>query len=173
MLTVPHTLVGSAIGLAVKNTPCAPALAFGLGWLSHYALDTVPHWERLYKPHDEGNFATDRPAKEWPRHMLVQAVLDVIIAGVIVSYIVVSSGGFSWNSPVLWGAIGSFLPDFLGNVPFWNRTLQRLPFFKQEYALHSSVHITPDSQKRYPRYYGLLTQIVAVVLSLAVIIRYH
>lgn len=175
MLTVPHVLVGSAIGVAVSQVPGAPLVAFGLGWLSHYALDSVPHWERLYRPHEEINFETDHSINTWPRHIFVQAVLDVLAAAFIV-YLIISvknAGTFAWNSPILWGAIGAFLPDFLDNVPLWNRTLSRWPIFGSEARLHQSVHITEAEQQRFPRYYGLLTQVVAVSLSLAVIIRYH
>jgi len=36
-----HTIAGAAIGLVLKDHP---VLAFGAGFVSHLALDAIPHW---------------------------------------------------------------------------------------------------------------------------------
>lgn len=43
MLLTPHTAVGIAIGAAIPN----PIISVPLSFLSHFALDLVPHWDNL------------------------------------------------------------------------------------------------------------------------------
>lgn len=173
MLTVPHVLAGAALGSLVGDVPGAPIVAFGVGWASHYVLDSLPHWERLYRPHDRLSFETDTPARDWPRHLFVQAVIDVLVAGAIIYFLATNTSEASWwnTERIVWGAIGGAVPDLLGNVPFWNRILRRLPGFKQEYAFHSNIHIAPIVQKQVPKWLGLLTQIITVTVSLWVLMR--
>lgn len=167
MLTVPHTLVGAAIGTLVEGAAGAPALAFGLGWVSHYALDTIPHWERLYRPHDIINWDTKRPVKEWPRHIFLQAVADVLIAAGII--FVVWQLDPSRNTAVLWGALGGALPDLLDNVPFLNKVVGTIPGFRSFQRFHNHVHISERKQRQCSRYTGLLTQLATIAIAAAII----
>ena len=173
MLTVPHVLVGAAIGSLIGDVPGAPAVAFAAGWASHYVMDFVPHWERLYRPFDAIDFETDTPAKDWPRHIFVQAALDVIVAGVILYAIWTNTGGASWwrTDQIFFAGLGAVVPDLLGNVPFWNKSLRRFSIFKREYAFHSGIHITDSAQRAVPRWLGLLTQVIAVTISLWILAR--
>lgn len=173
MLAVPHVLVGAALGSLVGDVPGAPVIAFAVGWASHYVLDSVPHWERLYRPHDQAGFETDTPASDWPRHIFFQAVVDVVIAGLILFVIATNTSEAAWwqTDQIFWGGVGGLVPDLLGNVPFWNRTLRKIPGFKQEHTFHSNVHISPVLQNRVPRLTGLLTQVVAVAASLWILVR--
>lgn len=167
MLTIPHTLTGAAIGVLVQDVSAAPLVAFGLGWASHYVLDTIPHWERVYKPHEHINFGTDQPARDWPRHIFIQAALDVLIAAGLIYWIYQNRGGTS--TAILWGALGGALPDLLDNVPFWNKLLRRLPFFSQEQKFHDSIHISDEAQNAVPKYLGIVTQLAVVAISIFII----
>ncbi len=173
MLSVPHVLAGAALGSFVGDVPGAPMVGFAIGWASHYVLDHVPHWERLYKPFQEIDWDTHRPAKEWPRHILVQAAIDVLLAGFILYAIATNTSEASWwrTDQIFWGAVGGLVPDLLGNVPFWNRTLRKIPGFKQEYAFHSLVHVTSQIQNSVPRLTGLATQVAVIAASLWILIR--
>lgn len=173
MLTVPHVVTGAALGSLIGDVPAAPLIAFGVGWASHYVLDHVPHWERLYKPFQDIDWETHTPATSWPRHIFVQAALDVAVAALVLYALWTNTSEASWwrTDQIFWGGIGGAIPDVLGNVPFWNRFLTKLPGFKQEYAFHSAVHITPKAQKAVPRWTGLVTQIVVLALGLAVLTR--
>lgn len=173
MLTVPHVLVGAAVGSLIGDVPGAPAIAFATGWASHYVMDFVPHWERIYKPFDEIDFETVTPAKDWPRHIFVQAVIDVLFAAVILYAIWNFTSDASWwrTDQIFFAGLGAVVPDLLGNVPFWNRYLCRQPGFKQEYAFHTSVHVTDAVQRSVPKWLGLLTQIIAVTVSICILTR--
>jgi hypothetical protein len=167
MLTVSHALTGAAIGVLVKDVSVAPLVAFSAGLASHYLLDTIPHWERLYRPHDQVKFDTTQSASDWPKHIFVQAVLVVLVAGVLAWWAYRFRADI--GSTILWGVVGAVLPDLLDNVPFWNRTLRRLPAFSQEYRFHKSIHIKEESQRRAPKMLGLLTQLAVAAVSLIII----
>jgi hypothetical protein len=47
MLVTNHVLAGAVIGAVARRRP---AVAFGLGLLSHFALDAAPHWGRWQEP---------------------------------------------------------------------------------------------------------------------------
>lgn len=165
MLSIAHVVAGAAIGAAVSDLPGAPVVAFGLGWASHYVLDRIPHWERLYR-HRE-HFSTQQPASHWPRHILVQAILDNLAAALIVSGMIQTLSGTLafWRSPLFWGALGGVFPDLLDNTPFWNATTRNWPFFRQERYFHKGIHISQEDQTRYHQF-GLLTQLIVVTLGL-------
>lgn len=167
MLSVPHVVLGAALGQAVSEVPGAGLIAFGLGWASHYLLDSLPHWERLVGAHGP-DFDTKTPVREWPKSYLIQAVLDVVIAALLIGYLIwrVPHGDQFWQNPVFWGAIGAVFPDLLDNIPFWNRRLSNLPFFKQQRFLHYYFHITEASQQHLPKYTGLVTQVVVFIFSM-------
>lgn len=172
MLTVPHVLVGAAVGSLIGDVPGAPLVAFAAGWASHYVMDFVPHWERLYKPFENIDFETATPAKDWPRHIFVQAVIDVLVAAAILYAIWTYQGPFWWHADQIFlGGLGAVIPDLFGNVPFWNKKLRRFSIFQREYAFHSSIHVTDAVQRSVPKWLGLLTQVVAVTISLWVLQR--
>lgn len=166
MLAVPHLIFGAALGQAVSELPGSGAIALGLGVLSHYFLDSIPHWERLVGPKGS-EFQTETPLKEWPRSYLIQTVIDVVLAVLLLVYLLwrVPHGDAFWQSPVFWGAIGGLLPDVIDNTPFWNRTIAQWPVFKQQRFFHRYMHISEASQEHMPRYAGLLTQLAVFVLS--------
>jgi hypothetical protein len=167
MITITHTLAGAAIGYAVRDVSYAPAIAFGLGWASHYALDTIPHWEGLIKPDIYGLDLT----KNVPRIVIIQATLDVLLAAAIIISVLIFNGELSafWQSPIFWGALGGAFPDLVDNVPFWAAAVGRTPVLKSIRKFHGSVHIDAQIQKRMPKYVGLVTQLVVIGLALLVL----
>lgn len=172
MLIVSHVIAGAGIGAAASNQPEAAGIAFFVGWISHYVLDAVPHWERLYgKEEVQEDFETDLPIRRWPKSFLYQAVIDSIISLVlaIILISIYTDGGLGWwQSSVGWGILGAMLPDLLGNVPFWNRYLEKILPFKQERQFHKYIHIDHSYQKKLPKYFGLFSQIIVIALALFV-----
>ena len=52
MTTTPHVLTGTALAsLLPTSSAYMKLVGFGFGFASHYVLDAIPHWERLYGPH--------------------------------------------------------------------------------------------------------------------------
>lgn len=170
MLTIPHMLAGAALGSLVPDSNIDNLLAFGIGWMSHYALDSIPHWERVIDS-GEGKvkgFATDLPPSKWPRIYFWQAVADVILALTIVLAVIYGLGGERpfWESTWFWGALGGFFPDAVDNNPYVNRYVEDKSPWRWFNRFHKTIHISPESQKNSPRYLGLWTQLVVIGLSL-------
>lgn len=171
MLAVPHIVFGAALGEAVSDLPGAGAVAFGIGWASHYFLDSIPHWERMFGPKGS-EFSTETPAREWPKPYLVHAFVDLGLALLILAYLIwrVPHGEIFYQNPVFWGALGGLAPDLIDNVPFWNKILGRLPVIKQLRFVHRYMHISEAAQSHIPKYMGLITQLGVFVFSLWILL---
>jgi hypothetical protein len=105
MLVTNHVLSGAVIGAA---SPRRPVSAFVLGVLSHFALDTAPHWGRWQ----------GRP------HFMEVAVPDGL-AGLAVMGAMTALAPRDARLAVLAGMAGAALPDldkpstvFFGRSPF-------------------------------------------------------
>ncbi|HUP26260.1 MAG TPA: hypothetical protein VM124_01275 [Candidatus Limnocylindrales bacterium] len=157
MLVTSHILAGAALGTLFSNRPGGVVIGFGVGVLSHYILDAVPHWERLFGPHYNNTLSKNH--HDWPRHILVQGAMDLLVGVVLLRYF-----AFQANRPlaqaIFWGGIGGALPDIIDNAPFWSHMTKNLPFLKITMRVHRRVHIPVTKQLKLPKYTGLLTQLV-------------
>jgi hypothetical protein len=115
MLVTNHVLSGALIGAAVNR----PSAAFTLGVVSHFALDTVPHW---------GDW-------ESPRHFLRAAVPDGLTGlAAIAAFAAVSPP--ERRLAVLAGMAGAALPDLDKPSLLW---FGRSPFPRVVDRFHSSI----------------------------------
>lgn len=162
MLLSIHALAGAALGSLVGAVPGQGLIAFGVGWASHYVLDSIPHREQIIPVKNVDHFETDDPAKDWPRSIFYQAVVDVLLAFGIIAYFYLSQENGDWNAPQVWGALGAMIPDLLGNSPYWNRKLAKIPLFKKENNFHRQIHVSKESQKKYGNTWGILTQLIVI-----------
>jgi hypothetical protein len=115
MLVTNHVLSGALIG-AVVNRPSA---AFALGVVSHFALDTVPHW---------GDW-------ESPRHFFRAAVPDGLTGlAAIAAFAAVSPP--ERRLAVLAGMAGAALPDLDKPSVLW---FGRSPFPRVVDRFHGAI----------------------------------
>lgn len=99
MFLTPHAAVGAAIATSLTGNPF---VAFGVGWLSHYLADSLPHGdERLGIWASKGDEV---------RRLLGITIIDSVIWIVILVFVFLSVG-FSWV--ILAAALGSSVPDVL------------------------------------------------------------
>jgi hypothetical protein len=171
MLITPHVLVGGALGSLVSTTNEGRIIGFAAGLVSHYLLDAVPHWERLFGPKDNSSIR-NIPASKWPAHVFVQAAIDVFVGFAL---LLVLAEGYSrslWSSsPVFWAGLGAALPDLIDNVPFWKHKTRTIPVLSLLEKLHRAAHIKSESQKKLPKYTGLYTQILCIALAIFALTR--
>lgn len=167
MLTVPHMVAGAALGSLVGEVPGQNVFAFAVGWGSHYVLDAVPHWERLFGGKGSG-FSTQTPIGQWPRSFLYQAVGDAVLALGLMALLLSWRGELMtfWQSPVFWGAFGGFFPDLLDNTPVVNNILGKIGIVQKERKFHQDNHISVENQEKMPKYTGLVTQLIVVAIGL-------
>ena len=139
MLETPHALVGMVVVAAIPN----PLVGLPLAFLSHFAVDMLPHW----------NWEPDaRPLS------LLGIVLDLILLEILIGYL-------AFRSPLQWtlaaGAFFAILPDLL-EAPhiffgFHNKYLQKL------YAFQKSI------QNRAAVVPGIITQIILSAICLLIL----
>ena len=107
MLVTNHVLSGAVIGVAARS----PWLAFPLGFASHFALDSVPHWGR------------------WDSHeRFMQVAVADGLTGLAAMGVATLAAAPGQRAAVLAGMAGAALPDlnkpskvFFGRSPFPKR----------------------------------------------------
>ncbi len=166
MVLFTHAVVGGAIGVALRSHPVS---AFLFGFLSHFVLDAMPHWDyhlessRKHSSGDrlQGNFVMNRSFV----FDLIKIGTDLLTGAVIVYLFlygdVLNISAFLVQG-TFWGMVGGVLPDVLQFVYYKTKrepltTLQKF---------HLSVH----TQKRLDGRYviGPLLQIGVVVLAVLI-----
>lgn len=163
MVLATHLITGAALGQVVGN----PVLALFSGFLSHFLLDAIPHWDYPLRTHkfDPANPLDPRMAINRDFVFdLGKIFLDLII-GVVVLGLAVKFLNWQINSSVILAGLGAIVPDFLQFAYFklqWPvlRTLQRL---------HVWVHAVRRLDDRMilgPSLQILLIALVFVILAL-------
>ena len=170
MLSTPHALAGAALGSLMPIGPVGALIGFAFGFLSHFILDSVPHWERIFATKGHTELAkTGYSIRD--KGVYIQVVIDITIAiGLLIYFAKTKTSTFEdINLPILTAGIGAVLPDFLDNIHPINKKLKNLSLFKSIEKLHKKFHINYEAQRRLPKFAGLLTQILIIVLSVAAI----
>jgi hypothetical protein len=114
MILTTHAITGAALA---SLTPNEPLVGFSVGFLSHFLLDTIPHWDYYY------TFASLKKDKNNPMNddMLINKdfVKDILkvgldaTVGLLLAYLIF---GFYMKYSILiisCGAIGAMMPDGL------------------------------------------------------------
>jgi len=140
MLETPHALVGMLVVTLIPN----PLVSLPLAFLSHFAVDMLPHW----------NWEPDaRPLS------LLGIVLDMILLEIITARVAFQSP-LSLN--IAAGALFAILPDVL-EAPYIffgleNRYIKKLTMIQKN--LQNNVPIVP----------GIITQIILSAVCLLILL---
>ena len=137
MVIVPHMLAGAAIGAHSPNVWAA----FCFGLVSHYLLDSLPHWDYL-----------DSPKISKFKH-LVKIFIDFIIAIIIVLIV-----AWPLKIIIIFGIMGALLPDFIEflYINYKIKLLRPLSLF------HHKVHY----YKKIPFLKGSIFQVIIIAISI-------
>ncbi|MFH0805906.1 MAG: hypothetical protein ABIG88_01600 [Patescibacteria group bacterium] len=138
MVIIPHMLAGVAIGAHSPNVWAA----FCFGLLSHYLLDSLPHWEYLDS------------LKVSKFSQLIKIFIDFIIGSIIIVFLFLSS---SFNIIIISGIIGALLPDFIEflYVNF------KIKLFRPLSIFHHKIHY----YKKVSFLKGSISQTIIVIIS--------
>ena len=156
MILVTHAVVGGALGGALNN----PAAAFIAGFVSHFLLDAIPHWDYSLASgrKDPGsNHLSDIVINGEFVRDLFKFGLDGVL-GLLLPYLFFNSGGGGLNWAVLFGAVGAMFPDFLQFVYFKLR-LKPLAILQ---GFHNWIHAKSTLKDR--PVLGILFQVALVLL---------
>lgn len=118
MFLVAHAAAGIVLATAATQNP---AVAFGVGWLSHYVLDFVPHG-------DEAAGVWVNRGHKVRRYALLAAIDFALVA--LLFLLVASRHGWSWSAAM--AVAGAVLPDVAWGL--------ELAFDRQLFGLHSKWH---------------------------------
>jgi hypothetical protein len=145
MLSTPHLLVGAAI---IKVVP-DPLLGLPLAFLSHFALDSIPHWD-------------GSPKAPFSKKLLGGIAVDYALGASLVLALTIN-----YSSPsqyIFWlGAFLATLPDFiLGSYKHLDTILGKYAVLRVPNEFHMAI------QRNVPLLNGML--ISAVVSAVAVLI---
>ena len=160
MILTTHAIAGAAIA---QFFPAHPVLAFGAGFVSHFLLDTIPHWDytlRSSKKDEQNPLSVDMEVGKDFFVDLVKIGFDIML-GVFASAFIL---GFVFGVPITtaaWlGMFGGMLPDFLQFAYMKWRREPLLSLQKFHHWIHSEKKL-----KQYP-FSGILLQtlLVAVVV---------
>lgn len=162
-------MTGAALATVIPASGTGKVAAFAVGFLSHYVLDALPHWERLFGPHY--NEQLPRNHKLWPRHIYIQGSVDIFIGLVLLGYFIFKAPG-SYELVIFLGGVGGILPDLIDSAPWWKHLTKEVPFWSVISKLHQSVHMDYKKQMELPSFTGLITQLVVTALSLAILINF-
>lgn len=162
MTLTTHAVVGVA---AAQLFPEHVVLAFSAAFVSHLALDTIPHWD--YHPRSQKKYP-DRPlendmeiGKDFLRDLLFlgsDAMFGLLLSAVLFSVVLFSIP----LTLVLVGTVGGLLPDALQFVYYKTRSriLYPLQWLHQRIQKGKSLHVSA--------FLGLSYQALLVALILLV-----
>lgn len=142
MILVTHGIVGGAIG---RFLPTHPILSFGLGFLSHFVIDAIPHWHyplAAFETDANDPMNANLPfARRALRDFFVIG-LDCLAGVLLALYFL--KGNFAVDSAfisIVAGALGGIVPDAL-QFAYWK--LRREPLIslqKFHLYIHSKMNI--------------------------------
>lgn len=163
MILVTHGIVGGGLGAVI---PGGPLVSFVVGFVSHFVLDTLPHWDyKLGSVSEQYDDKVGFKVKDSPALLVDMFKVSIDgIFGLVLPFIFLLSfpGQGVWLS-ILCGSIGAILPDFLQFVYAkreyrWLRSLQ---------AFHEWVHT--DYRIKRPLV-GPALQFIPIIFVLSIIL---
>lgn len=141
MVLTPHAVVGAAVTSFFRLNPFT---AFWAGFLSHFFLDSFPHWDYELKSAelDETNpLKNDMIINRDFYFDLVKIGFDCLLGFILSVLFFVIGGGFSFWT-IFFGALGGVAPDFLQFVYMKFRREPFLSLQKAHNIFHTSKKIT-------------------------------
>lgn len=135
MLSTPHLLVGATVGSLTPN----PFAAFIAGFLSHFIMDMIPHYD--WKPIG------------WKLKMLT--FIDFFFGAALLFYLTKNSV----HPFVIWaGAMGGVFPDILA-APYYLLNM-RVNFLEPLRRIHGKAQ-----KIKVSTFAGVLTQVITLIIT--------
>ena len=147
MLSTPHLLVGAAI---VKVVP-DPIISLPLAFMSHFALDSLPHWD-------------GSPKAPFSKKIFGGIFLDYAFGASLVLVLTIN-----YENPsqyLLWlGAFVGTLPDFiLGSYKHLEGVFGKYAFVRIPNEFHTSI------QRNLPLVKGLLMSGIVSIVAILILL---
>lgn len=158
MTLASHIIISGLLGATTHNY----FLAAVLGFLSHFIVDTIPHWDNYLSP-DFDSRAKSKGVRflkdKFLYKELSKVAIDILIGLSVLSFIFFKTSGFG---NIAYAAIGVFfgvLPDPLQLLYLMTNWRWLKPNHKIQLYLHTLIY------KEKPSFWpGILTQVTTILL---------
>lgn len=145
MLSTPHLLVGAAIVKTIPN----PYISLPLAFLSHFALDSIPHWD-------------GSPKAPFGMKTTGWIIIDYLIGS---SIVLLLTAGLENQALICLGAFLGTLPDFiLGTYRHLEPALSKHSLLRVPNQFHIGI------QRNIPFRPGLVVTAVTSLISIWVLL---
>ena len=139
MILSAHAVVGAGLAVVAKANPLT---AFVMGFLSHFVLDAIPHWDYPLKSGSGGRSAPmyeDMAIGKDFIFDLLKIIADALLGIALVMFVFkpeFRSLSDILTSGIYWGVVGGMLPDFLQFLYF---KIKREPLITLQH-FHAWIH---------------------------------
>jgi len=163
MILSPHAIFGAAVASLVPNHP---VFGFGLGFISHFVLDAIPHKDYKLISTEAGSDGRMESLNTVERK--TKLTRDIILVsfdafiGLYLSFIFFFNLNYPWI--FLIGVIGSLLPDFF---TFLYLILKHKPFILF-FKFHASI-IHSKIILKLNQITGVVLQFITVAILITII----
>jgi len=147
MTLTTHATLGAVIAGVVGN----PVLAFLFGFISHFAIDIIPHGDTGMSD----NFRVHKCKRK-------RAVAYVLVDGIVALFFVLllaNTRDIDSMRTFTWGIVGGVLPDLLVGL----YEITKTPLLRWFNTMHFFFHdLIVRKKGDVPLYYALMAQIVLI-----------
>ena len=165
MILTTHAITGAAVASII---PSHPVLGFTAGFVSHFLLDAIPHWDYdliSRKENGENPLDNDIIIDRNSFIDLFKIGCDMVL-GITLSLILFGFPDFNLNSilssSVLWGVAGGITPDALQFVYFkWKHE----PMISLQ-KIHLWAHTKKELSNR--PILGIFLQIILIIVVVSI-----
>ena len=147
--------VHAAAGILIGSTIPSAWVSFIVGFVSHFFLDLMPHADADIPA--EGHNAKSLRKKYFNK--IVALVYFEICAAVIIVAALLTNNIHLITGPIIWGVIGSILPDIL---QAWSFLQPKNKWLKTFNEFHHLIHYSPQNQISFV--VGHLTQLATLLI---------
>lgn len=162
MILATHAIVGAAVG---RLFPAHPIAAFAAGVISHFILDSIPHYDyhlRSVSKNKENRMHDDMVfSRHFARDILVIGFDGAVGAALALYFLYDFNQSWYYFVSLTAGFCGGIIPDAL-QFAYWK--IRREPFVSLQ-KFHLAIH-AKSNYNDYP-VFGMMCQIgmVAVVIA--------
>lgn len=155
MFIVGHAAAGALIGEQLAGS--SPLFAFGMGFVSHFLLDLIPHGDRHHVV--DYFHGQKKNIGKFYNELMIDALMTVIMVSVLMM-----SKSLDRDS-VAWGIIGGVLPDLLVGLHEKFKSTKLKAFTKFHFMVHNAlIHNIEVSHLQ-----GTIVQLAVIIGMLAAI----
>ncbi len=149
-----HAAAGALIGSYINQ----PIISFIVGFISHFFLDMLPHYDTHLPRGIKGKELRIQLKKLYLRKIIGLVYFDICLTVIFAAAVFTNNIHFL-NQSIIWGIIGSILPDIIQAFSYF---FQKNPILKKFNEFHRFIHYSPENNISWML--GHSTQIITLII---------